>query len=132
MGPSHSVDDALRHRDIAFVLASIGLYGVVAYTVAQRTQEFGIRLSLGAQPRDLLGLIVKQGLTFVLAGTAVGAGLALLLGRALGNFLVNMSAADPLIFTATAVFVIVLALAAASIPARRAMRIDPIVALRYE
>ena len=117
---------------IAFVLASIGLYGVVAYTVAQRTQEFGIRLSLGAQPRDVLGLIVRQGLAFALAGTAVGAGLTLLLGRALGNFLVNMSAADPLIFTATAVFVIVLALAAASIPARRAMRIDPIVALRYE
>src|SRR5262252_6290360 len=117
---------------IAFVLASIGLYGVVAYTVAQRTQEFGIRLSLGAQPRDVLGLIVRQGLGFALAGTAVGAGLTLLLGRALGNFLVNMSAADPFIFTATAVFVIVLALAAAAIPARRAMRIDPIVALRYE
>jgi len=117
---------------IAFVLASIGLYGVVAYTVAQRTQEFGIRLSLGAQPRDVLGLIVRQGLAFALAGTAVGAGLTLLLGRALGNLLVNMSAADPLIFTATAVFVIVLALAAAAIPARRAMRIDPIVALRYE
>jgi len=117
---------------IAFVLASIGLYGVVAYTVAQRTQEFGIRLSLGAQPRDVLGLIVRQGLAFALAGTAVGAGLTLLLGRALGNFLVNMSAADPLIFTATAVFVIVLALAAASIPARRAMRVDPMVALRYE
>jgi predicted permease len=117
---------------IAFVLASIGLYGVVAYTVAQRTQEFGIRLSLGAQPRDVLRLIVRQGLAFALAGTAVGAGLTLLLGRALGSFLVNMSAADPFIFTATAVFVIVLALAAAAIPARRAMRVDPMVALRYE
>ena len=117
---------------IAFVLASIGLYGVVSYTVAQRTQEFGIRLSLGAQPREVLGLIVRQGLAFALAGTAVGAGLTLLLGRALGNFLVNTSAADPFIFTATAVFVIVLALAAAAIPARRAMRVDPMVALRYE
>jgi len=117
---------------IAFVLASIGLYGVVAYTVAQRTQEFGIRLSLGAQPRDVLRLIVKQGLAFALAGTAVGTGLALLLGRTLGSFLVNMSAADPLIFTATAVFVMVLALVAAAIPARRAMRVDPMVALRYE
>jgi len=117
---------------IAFVLASIGLYGVVAYTVAQRTQEFGIRLSLGAQPRDLLALIVKQGLTFALAGTAVGAGLALLLSRTLNGFLVNVSAADPLIFAATAVFVVVLALVAAAIPARRAMRVDPMVALRYE
>jgi len=117
---------------IAFVLASIGLYGVVAYTVAQRTQEFGIRLSLGAQPRDVLRLIVKQGLAFALAGTAVGTGLALLLGRTLGSFLVNMSAADPLIFTATALFVVVLALAAAAIPARKAMSVDPMVALRHE
>ena len=117
---------------IAFVLASIGLYGVVAYTVAQRTQEFGIRLSLGAQPRDVLRLIVKQGLRFALAGTAMGVGLTLLLARSLKNFLVNMSADDPLIFTGTVVFVIVLALAAAAIPARRAMRVDPIIALRYE
>jgi predicted permease len=117
---------------IAFLLASIGLYGVVAYTVAQRTQEFGIRLSLGAQPRDVLRLMAKQGLAFALVGTAVGAGLTLLLGRTLRSSLVNMSAADPLIFTATAVFVAVLALVAAAIPARRAMRVDPIVALRYE
>ena len=117
---------------IAFVLASIGLYGVVAYTVAQRTQEFGIRLSLGAQPRDVLRLIVKQGLRFALAGTAMGVGLTLLLARSLKDFLANMSADDPLIFTGTAVFVIVLALAAAAIPARRAMRVDPMVVLRYE
>jgi predicted permease len=117
---------------IAFVLASMGLYGVVAYTVARRTQEFGIRLSLGAQPRDVLRLIVKQGLRFALAGTALGAGLTLLLGRTLSSFLVNMSAADPLIFTATAVFVVVLALVAAAIPARKAMSVDPMVALRYE
>ena len=117
---------------IAFVLASIGLYGVVAYTVAQRTQEFGIRLSLGAQPRDVLRLIVKQGLRFALAGTAMGVGLTLLLARSLKHFLVNMSADDPLIFTGTAVFVIVLALTAAAIPARRAMRVDPMVALKYE
>ena len=117
---------------IAFVLASIGLYGMVAYTVAQRTQEFGIRLSLGAQPREVLGLIVKQGLRFALAGTAVGVALAALLGRVLGSFLVNMSATDPLIFTGAAVFVILLALVAAAIPARKAMRVDPIVALRYE
>ena len=117
---------------IAFVLASIGLYGVVAYTVAQRTQEFGIRLSLGAQPRDVLRLIVKQGLRFALAGTAMGVGLTLLLARSLKGFLVNMSADDPLIFTGTAVFVIVLALTAAAIPARRAMRVDPMAALKYE
>jgi len=117
---------------IAFVLASIGLYGVVAYTVAQRKQEFGIRLSLGAQPRDVLRLIVKQGLRFALAGTAMGVGLTLLLARSLKDFLVNMSADDPLIFTGTAVFVIVLALTAAAIPARRAMRVDPMVALKYE
>jgi len=100
--------------------------------VAQRTQEFGIRLSLGAQPRDVLRLIVKQGLRFALAGTAMGVGLTLLLARSLKGFLVNMSADDPLIFTGTAVFVIVLALTAAAIPARRAMRVDPMVALKYE
>lgn len=117
---------------IAFVLASIGLYGVVAYTVAQRTHEFGIRLSLGAQPRDVARLIVKQGLALALAGIALGAGLTLLLGRMLRTFLVSMSPADPLIFTAAAAFVVALALGAAVIPARRAMRVDPIMALRYE
>jgi ABC-type lipoprotein release transport system permease subunit len=80
----------------------------------------------------VLRLIVKQGLRFALAGTAMGVGLTLLLARSLKNFLVNMSADDPLIFTGTAVFVIVLALTAAAIPARRAMRVDPMVALKYE
>ena len=117
---------------IAFVLASVGLYGVVAYTVAQRTQEFGIRLSLGAQPADVLGLIVKQGLTFAFTGAAVGAALTLLLGRVLKSFLVSMSPADPVIFVGAALFVTALALASAAIPARRAMRVDRIVALRHE
>ena len=117
---------------IAFLLASIGLYGVVAYTVAQRTREFGIRRSLGAQPLDVLRLIVTQGLGFALAGTVAGAAITLLLARVLKGFLVNMSPADPAIFAGAGTFAIALALASSALPALRAMRVDPVVALRYE
>jgi putative ABC transport system permease protein len=117
---------------IAFLLASNGLYGVMAYSVAQRTNEIGIRMTLGAQPKDVLRLIAKQGLTFALAGTVVGAIVALLLARLVNAFLVTVSPADPLIYAAVAVITMALALAATAIPARRATRVDPMVALRYE
>jgi predicted permease len=117
---------------IAFVLAAMGLYGVVAYTVAQRTQEFGIRLALGAKPVDMLRLIVRHGLGFALAGISAGTILALLLSRVLKSFLVGMSAADPTIFLGAGACAILLTLVAMLIPARRAMSVDPMVALRYE
>jgi ABC-type antimicrobial peptide transport system permease subunit len=117
---------------IAFLLASIGLYGVMAYSVAQRTNEIGIRMTLGAQPTDVLQLIAKQGLALALAGTVAGAILALILARLVTAFLVTVSPADPPIYVTVAVFTLALALAATAIPARRATRVDPMVALRYE
>jgi hypothetical protein len=117
---------------IAFLLASIGLYAVMAYTVAQRTNEIGIRVTLGARRADVLGLVAREGLGFALAGAAVGAGLALALGRLVKAFLVSVSPADPVVYAAAAAFTIALALATTAIPARRALRVDPMVALRYE
>jgi putative ABC transport system permease protein len=117
---------------IAFVLAAIGLYGVVAHAVTQRTQEFGVRLSLGAQRRDVLQMIMRQGLTVAMVGTAIGATLALLLGRVLKAFLVGLSPVDPLTYFAAAACVALLAVAATAVPAWRAMCIDPVRALRHE
>jgi predicted permease len=117
---------------IAFLLATIGLYAVMAYTVAQRTNEIGIRVTLGARRTDVLGLVARQGLGFALAGVAVGAGLALALGRLVNAFLVGVSSADPVVYVAVAAFTLALALAAVAVPARRALRVDPMVALRYE
>ena len=117
---------------IAFVLAAIGLYGVVAHAVTQRTQEFGIRLSLGAQRGDVLRMIMKQGLSVAIIGTVIGATLALLLGRVLKAFLVGLSPLDPLTYFGAAAFVVLLAVAATTIPGWRAMSIDPVRALRHE
>ena len=117
---------------IAFVLAAIGLYGVIAHVVAQRTQEFGIRLSLGAQRQDVLGLILKQALAVAVAGMVIGAVLAGSLSRVLKAFLVGLSPADPLVYFGAAVFVVILALTATAVPAWRAMCIDPVRALRHE
>ena len=117
---------------IAFVLAAIGLYGVIAHVVAQRTQEFGIRLSLGAQRRDVLVQILKQGLIVALTGISIGAALAIGLGRVLKAFLVGLSPVDPVIYLGAAAFVTVLALVASVIPGWRAMCIDPVRALRHE
>src|SRR5262249_54903827 len=117
---------------IAFLLASIGLYGVMAHAVAQRTNEIGIRVTLGARRADVLRLVAGQGLGFALAGAAIGSAVALLLGRLVRAFLVNVSPTDPRIYAAAAGFAIALALVATAIPVRRALRVDPMVALRYE
>jgi predicted permease len=116
---------------IAFLLASSGLYAVLAYTVAQRTNEIGIRVTLGARRMDVLGLVARQGIGFAVAGGALGAGLALALGRLVSAFLVGVSPADPVVYGAAAAFTIALALTATALPARRALRVDPMVALRY-
>ena len=120
---------------LALVLASIGLYGVTAYAVGQRTREMGIRLALGADPRDVFRVVIGQGLWLALIGVAMGAAVALTLIRLLSSFselLYGVGKSDPVTFICVALVLLVVALLACYIPARRAMRVDPMVALRYE
>ena len=115
---------------VALLLALIGLYGVIAYSVAQRIPELGVRWALGAQPADIMWLVMGQGLGLTLAGIVVGIAGALALTRVLTSLLFHVKATDPATFTATGVLFVVAALAASYIPAHRATRIDPMTALR--
>jgi predicted permease len=117
---------------LGLLLAAIGLYSVMAYAVGQRTSEIGIRVTLGATPRDVMELIIGQGMRFALAGLLTGAVIAAALARVISSVLVAVSPSDPLVFAAAAAFTLLIALAAAVIPARRALRIDPAQALRFE
>lgn len=117
---------------LALFLAALGLYGLLSYAVQQRRREIGVRMAIGAAPRDILRLITGQGLLLVLAGSAVGLVLAFAASRALGTMLLGVSAADPLTFLAVAALLGIIALAACVIPALRAMRIDPVIAIRYD
>jgi predicted permease len=117
---------------VALLLAMVGIYGVIAYSVAQRTQEVGIRRALGAQHWDILRLILNQGLGMALGGVAIGVGGAFALTRVMKKMLFHVNAADPGTFAGIAMLFILAALAASYIPARRAARIDPAVALRGE
>jgi predicted permease len=117
---------------VALLLAAIGLYSVMGYSVAQRTNEIGIRVTLGAQPVHVLRLIVGQGMVFALAGLAIGSLAAVALARVVSSALVAVSPADPAIYTAAAVFTVLIALVSTAFPAWRAVRVDPLVALRHE
>jgi ABC-type antimicrobial peptide transport system permease subunit len=117
---------------VALILAMVGIYGVIAYSVAQRTQEVGIRRALGAQHWDILRLILGQGLGLALGGIAIGVGGAFALTRVIKKMLFHVNAADPGIFAGIAVLFVFVALAASYIPARRAARVDPAAALRGE
>ncbi len=116
----------------ALFIAVIGMYGVVAYSVAQRKHEIGVRLALGAQPENVLAMIVSQGMRIALLGLTAGSAGAFALTRVLSSFLFEVTATDPLTFACTAALLIAVALGACYIPARRAMRMDPMAALRYE
>ena len=117
---------------LALGLASIGLYGIMAYSVNQRRREIGIRMALGAHHADVLGLVGRLWLKLTVIGVVVGGALAVALARLIGTFLYGVKPADPLTYGAVAVALAGIALLACYIPARRAINVDPIVALRYE
>jgi len=116
---------------LALVLTAVGLYGVISYSVAQRTQEVGIRVALGANGGQVVGMVMQQGLKLAGLGLAIGLALSLMLSRMLKGLLVGVSVSDPLTLAITAALLLVVALLATYVPARRAARVDPLVALRF-
>jgi putative ABC transport system permease protein len=110
----------------------VGLYGAISYAVSQRTHEIGIRMALGAAPATMMKLMLGSGLRLALVGTALGLAAAFLFARLMTGLLFGVSATDPLTFLSVAALLTLVALAACYIPARRAVRVDPMVALRYE
>jgi putative ABC transport system permease protein len=117
---------------LAFTLAVVGIYGVIAYTTAQRTHEFGLRMALGAEKGNIASLVLIWGGKLALAGTALGLGLAWWLTRLMASLLEGVSPTDPAIFAAMPLVIVAVALLACWIPAHRATRVDPMSALRYE
>jgi putative ABC transport system permease protein len=116
----------------AMMLASIGIYGVTAYSVAQRTAEFGVRMALGAQESSVIGMVMQQNLGWIVAGTAIGLAIASTLTRFLSSMLFGVSPYDPLTFALASVMLALVALAASYVPARRATQVDPMTALRSQ
>jgi putative ABC transport system permease protein len=117
---------------LALVLTAIGVYGVVAYSVAQRTRELGIRMALGAQRKDVLKLVLREGLILVASGSVIGLLACYWLSRLVASQLYGVSPYDPATLVSVAVLLATVAFLASYIPARRATKVDPLVALRYE
>jgi putative ABC transport system permease protein len=117
---------------LALVLGAIGIYGVIAYSVAQRTHEIGIRMALGARQGDVVRMILAQGARIAGAGVVIGILASLGLTRLLTNLLFSVSPADPVTFAAVAIVLVLVALLASYVPARRTLRLDPTIALRHE
>jgi ABC-type antimicrobial peptide transport system permease subunit len=117
---------------LGLIMAAVGVFGVVAFAATQRTREIGIRVALGASRMQVLKLVLRQGLWVVGIGATAGLLITIAIGRGIANLLVGVSATDPLTFFAATVFLVAVALYACYIPARRAMKVDPVVALRYE
>jgi putative ABC transport system permease protein len=117
---------------LALVLASIGLYGLVSYSVGQRTQEIGVRIALGANRAEIFQLILREGLWSALPGLGVGLALAMAASRLLARFLYGVRPSDPFTFGAAAVLLMAVGVVASVLPARRAMRLDPLITLRHE
>jgi putative ABC transport system permease protein len=117
---------------MALLLGTVGLYGVIAYAVSQRTREIGIRMALGASRRNVMRLVLGEAMWVILTGLAIGLAGSLALTRFLSSLLFGVTATDPLTFAGVAVLLALVALAACYIPARRSMRVDPMIALRYE
>jgi ABC-type antimicrobial peptide transport system permease subunit len=117
---------------IGLTLALVGVYGVISYSTARRTHEIGIRMALGAEPHDVLRLILRQGMSLVAAGLLPGLIAAWALTHAMSRLFVGVSATDPLTYASVTLLLATVALWACYVPARRAMRLDPMAALRYE
>jgi ABC-type antimicrobial peptide transport system permease subunit len=117
---------------LAMILAATGIYGVMSYSVAQRTQEIGVRMALGARPLDVLLLVVRQGMMLVLIGVVIGLAGALVLTRVMSSLLFAVTERDPVTFVVVAALLIAVAFIACFVPARRATKVDPLLALRYE